>query len=128
MTDLIDTSHTWQDSRSCESCCRYRHSPHQQSRVPNLPRVCDNLLTCECAEMGGSAAGKAGAIVGAFGFGEMVLTAGIPVTLGVLAITNFLGEPEFTHPTSTVSQSAILSLRVSLVTECWHANMYNSER
>ena len=38
------------------------------------------------------AAGKAGAIVGAFGFGEMVLTAGIPVTLGVLAITNFLGE------------------------------------
>ncbi len=43
------------------------------------------------------AAGKAGAIVGAFGFGEMVLTAGIPVTLGVLAITNFLGEPK-RHP------------------------------
>ncbi len=43
-------------------------------------------------------AGKAGAIVGAFGFGELVLTAGIQKTLGVLAITNFLGRNTNPNP------------------------------
>ncbi|KAK9846381.1 hypothetical protein WJX81_002681 [Elliptochloris bilobata] len=38
-----------------------------------------------------AACGKAGAIVGAFGFGELVLNAGIQRTLAILAITNFLG-------------------------------------
>ena len=37
-------------------------------------------------------AGKAGAIVGAFGFGQLFLTAGISTTLAILAATNFLGK------------------------------------
>ena len=39
-------------------------------------------------------AGKAGAIVGAFGFGQLFLTAGISTTLAILAATNFLGEQQ----------------------------------
>lgn len=38
-------------------------------------------------------AGKAGAIVGAFGFGQLFLSAGISTTLAILAATNFLGKP-----------------------------------
>ncbi|CAL8470991.1 g10533 [Coccomyxa elongata] len=38
-----------------------------------------------------AASGKAGAIVGAFGFGQLFLTAGISTTLAILAATNFLG-------------------------------------
>ncbi|KAK9901321.1 hypothetical protein WJX75_006338 [Coccomyxa subellipsoidea] len=38
-----------------------------------------------------AACGKAGAIVGAFGFGQLFLTAGISTTLAILAATNFLG-------------------------------------
>ncbi|EIE20161.1 MFS general substrate transporter [Coccomyxa subellipsoidea C-169] len=38
-----------------------------------------------------AACGKAGAIVGAFGFGQLFLSAGISTTLAILAATNFLG-------------------------------------
>jgi MFS family permease len=38
-----------------------------------------------------AASGKAGAIVGAFGFGQMFLTVGMQRTLAALAITNFVG-------------------------------------
>ena len=37
-------------------------------------------------------AGKAGAVVGAFGFGQLFLVAGISTTLGLLALTNFIGK------------------------------------
>ena len=37
-------------------------------------------------------AGKAGAVVGAFGFGQLFLVAGISTTLGLLAFTNFIGK------------------------------------
>lgn len=85
------------------------------------------MLINKCAEIGGSAAGKAGAIVGAFGFGEMVLTAGIPVTLGVLAITNFLGEDTLQSPYKPTSPFCIWSVNVSLVTESRHAHVLHTK-
>ena len=54
--------------------------------------------------------------MGAFGFGEMVLTAGIPATLGTLAITNFIGEQPF-------SLDAPIHIVIVSVCVCSHAKV-----
>ena len=86
---LEHLSHATQEHADAEWCCH-----HHNACVVDSSFVQDLSDSSLSSFRYIHVTGKAGAIVGAFGFGEMVLTAGIPVTLGVLAITNFLGEPK----------------------------------